>query len=221
MKIAPTIIPCYTFPQVSIFFEEILDLALMANILGNTDVNQLYKTYQRNMTKPMNSAFVDNLIIGGRILGCIPPRYSDATFPTMLKNQEMTFALCCAYYFNNVSFLNKAPNEYLLHQFFANGVVYQHLYLISPHLLPLRFVQNRRNNASSHGCQIYGKLLPVLQNTQNYHQFLRQPWFWLSNGMPATAPPVGLTAAQASFVSNLQAPPKAVSMVKGANSNAF
>ncbi|XP_063700951.1 RNA-binding protein 47-like [Culicoides brevitarsis] len=204
MKTSPTLIPCYSFPNVAIHFEEILDLALMANILGTSDLDQLFKTYEANITKPVNTAFVDNLIVNGRNLGCIPPRYPDASFPAILKNQEMTFVLCCAYYYNNVNFLNKGPHEYRLQQFFSNGVICQHIYLISPHLLPLRFVQSKRNAGQSQGHVVYGKLVSLLQ-TQQHLPFLRQPWFWMPNTLP-TAPiitPVALAPQPSTFFNNM------------------
>lgn len=228
MKISPTFIPYVKYPHVTIFFEEILDLALMANALGNWSTPQLYLTYQNHIVKPENTAFLENLIVHARILGCHNPRvntFGDTPLP-FLQNQEMIFVLCCAYYYNNVKFFNKAPNQYYLQQFFKTAVIYHHQYIMSMHLLPLRFVQTKRYNGGS-PCQniTYGNYLPEPDvEAHQYYQRLRQPWFWLPNPLTQNVPPVmvpvGLTPIHSvQHPDNMPLP--APTHLRSINSNAF
>lgn len=223
MKYTPTLVPCVKYPSVSIFFEEIMDLAFMANTIGNWNSYQLYLTYQHHISKPETLSFIENLNVNARILGCLNPRNrsSSDVLPTGLKNQEMIFVLCCAYYFNNKNFFNKAPNEYYLQHFFKSGVVYQHNYMISLHLLPLRFVQSKRNNnVHVFGHITFGKVVSEMHQPQ---QHVRQPWFWLPNSLthvaPAVITPVGLSPTHSMIYNNVSA--QVPAPLKNINSNAF
>lgn len=225
MKMSPVFVASAKHQDVIIFFEEIFDLALMAKILGRWPTHHLYMEYQNHLAKPGNFVFFDGIIVNGRTIGCLNPkiRQSSSEFPAGLSSPEMMFVLCCAYLSNNVTFFNKSPKQYPLRFFYNNGVIHQHHYLISPHLLPLRFVQSKRANGHTCGHITYGKAVPQEQQTCR-----QQQWFWLppapTPGLapvvpvirPAVYAPVALTPTH-SLMYNSQTP----SILRSTNSNAF
>lgn len=151
MKIFPILIPSVKYPDMKIFFDEIIDLAYMATIFESVTNHELFMLYQ-------SFGFISSVIVNGRIIGCVSPRVRRSSLPAGLPNQEMMFVLCCVYYyFTYVTYFNKAPIPTPLQFFFRYGVIQQHHYIISPHLLPIRFVQCKRNYGPNCGHIAYGR----------------------------------------------------------------
>lgn len=105
IKISPTFYAAAKFIETKIFFEEIFDLALMANVFENINSQDLYILYQSRVQNPEICEYIENITVNGRILGCVSPKIRQSSeLPSGFSNHEMMFVLTCAFFKNNGNF---------------------------------------------------------------------------------------------------------------------
>uniref|UniRef100_A0A336LVQ3 CSON001232 protein n=1 Tax=Culicoides sonorensis TaxID=179676 RepID=A0A336LVQ3_CULSO len=225
MSVSPTIIPSLKYSsEFTIFAGEIVDLALMANIIGTSNYTELYKSYKARISNTNNFEFMNDLNINGRVLGYFmqKPRNNLPNLKEM-SSDEMIFVLCCAYNYNNVNFFNALPTRYPLKYFYNNGVINHHQYVISAALLPIRFVQTKRNNGSCFGHITFG--IVSQSKVQTPLQPQRPQWFYPRTYTPAIRPffpQVVMSPAYPIYTPSVQITTnRAPVPLKAANSNAF
>lgn len=131
--------------ELTLFFDEIYDLALFSQMIATMSSQTLYQEYEAALSNQKPHSFLDQLTYMGRVVGCFNGKLREKPpLKHNLDNRQILLVLCCAYTRNNFIFHNKPSSSYPLKVFYPNGVVINDKYLQTISLLPTHFVQNKK-----------------------------------------------------------------------------